>query len=50
MAQQDKNPTVSVRMQIPSLASLSGLEFQCGHKMWRRSQTLHGSCIAVAVM
>ena len=34
MAQQVKNP----RMQVQSLASLSGFKIWCCHKLWCRSQ------------
>ena len=33
-----KNPTVSVRMWVQSLALLSGLRIWCCHKLWCRSQ------------
>ena len=41
---------VSMRMQIQSLASLSGLRVQHYHELWYRSQMRLGSGIAVAVV
>ena len=38
-----------MRMQVKSLASLSGLRSQCCHELWCRSQTQLGSGVAVAV-
>ena len=41
---------VSVRMQVRSLALLSGPGIQRCHELWYRSQTQLGSWVAVAVM
>ena len=40
---------VSVRTQVGSLASLSGLQMRCGCKVHCRSQKRLRSCVAVAV-
>ena len=48
MAQQLKNPTVSMRIQGGSLP-LSGLRIQHCYKLWHSPQTLLGSSAAVAV-
>ena len=40
---------VSMRMQVPSLASLSKLRIQCCHELQYKRQTLLGSGVAVAV-
>ena len=40
---------VSVRTQVWSLASLSGLRIWCCHEMWCRSQMQLGSDMAVAL-
>ena len=52
VAQQVKNLTVSMRMQVPSLASasLSGLRIQHCGELWYRSQKQLGSHVAVAVV
>ena len=39
----------SLRMQVQSLDSLSGLRIQCCHELWHRLQTRLGSDVAVAV-
>ena len=50
MAQQVKDLTiVSVRVQVRSLASLSGLRIQHCHKLQRRSKMRLRSSVAVAV-
>ena len=41
---------VSMRMQVWTLASLSGLRIQQCHELWYRSQTQLGSCVAMAVV
>ena len=41
---------VPMRMQVGSLASISGLRIQCCHKLWHRLQMQLGSGIAVAVV
>ena len=41
---------VSMRMSVRSMALLSGLRVQCCWKLWCRSQTQLGSCIALAVV
>ena len=38
-----------MRMQVRSLASLSGLRIKCCHELWYRSQTHLGSGVAVTV-
>ena len=48
VAQQVKNQIVSVRMQVQSLASLSGLRIWHCSKLLQRSQMWLGSGIAVA--
>ena len=40
---------VSMRMWVRSLASLNGWRIQHCHKLWCKSQTQLGSCIAVVV-
>ena len=40
----------SMRMQVQSLALLSGSEIRCCHELWCRSQAWLRSCIAVAVV
>ena len=50
MAQWVKNELVSMRMQGPSLALVSGLRIQLCHELWCRLQTKLGSGIAVAVV
>ena len=49
MAQQKRIRLGAMRLQVPSLASLSGLRIQCCHDPWCRSQTQLGSGVAVAV-
>ena len=50
VAQQVKEPSViSVRMQVQSLASLSGLGIQCCHKLWHRLQMWLGSSVVMVV-
>ena len=39
-----------MRMQVRSLASISGLRIWCWHKQWCRSQTQLRSDVAVAVV
>ena len=39
--------TNSMRMQVLSLASLSGLRIQCCHELWYRSQSQLVSGVAV---
>ena len=41
--------TVFAKMQVLSLASLSGLRIHCYCEMWCKSQMQLGSCMAVAV-
>ena len=43
VAQQIKNPTTSMRMQAPSLTSLSGLRIWHWHKLWHKLQMWLGS-------
>ena len=50
MAQGVKNPTNVHKMQVGSLASLSGLRIPCGRELWCRSQTQLGSGVAVALV
>ena len=40
---------ISMRLWVPSLASLSGLRIQCYHELWRRSQMWLRYGVAVAV-
>ena len=49
MAQHVKPNIVSMRMQVQSLASLSGLRIQCCRKLWHRSHVRLRSSVAVAV-
>ena len=49
MAQQKQICLASLRMQILTLAFLSGLRIWYCHELWRRSQMRLGSGIAVAV-
>jgi len=49
VAQQKQTQLVSMRMQVRSLASLSGLRIQCCHELWYRLQTRLGSCVVVAL-
>ena len=39
-----------MRMQVQSLAFLSGLRISCCHELWYRSQTRFGSGLGVAVV
>ena len=41
---------VSMRMQVQSLALLSGLKIRYCHELWCRSQTRLGSLVAMAVV
>ena len=50
VALEVKNMTASVRMQVPSVASLNGLRIQRCHKPRYSLQTWLGSSIAVAVV
>ena len=50
MAQQKQIPLGTMRLQVRSLASLSGLRIRRCHELWCRSQTQLRSCIAVAVV
>ena len=50
VAQQKRTRLASMRMQVRSLALLSGLRIWSCHKLWRSSQTRLGSCVAMAVM
>ena len=43
MVQQKRTGLVSVRTQVRSLASLSGLRIQPCHELWSRSQMQLGS-------
>ena len=49
MAQGKQTQLVSMRMQVRSLASLSGLGIRHFHELWCRSQMQLGSGVAVAV-
>ena len=40
----------SMRLQVGSLASLSGLKIRYCHELWCRSQIGFGSCVAVALV
>ena len=44
-----KTHLVSMRMQVKSLVSISGLRIQCRHELWYRLPTQLRSYIAVAV-
>ena len=48
-AQQKQTRLASMRTQVPSPASLSGLRIPCCRELWSRSQTWLGSGVAVAV-
>ena len=50
VSQQKQIWLVSMRMQVGSLALLSGLGIQRCHELWHRSQMRLGSCIAVLVV
>ena len=47
MVQQKQIRLGTMRLQVQSLALLSGLRIRCCHKLWCRSQTWLGSRIAV---
>ena len=49
MAQRKQTQLVSMRIQVQSLASLSGLRMQHGHELWCRLQTQLKSGVTVAV-
>ena len=49
MVQQKRIRLGTMRLQVPSLASLSGLRIWHGRELWCRSQTQIESDIAVAV-
>ena len=49
MAQWKQIRLGTMRLWVGSLASLSGLRIRCCRELWCRSQTLLGSCIAVAL-
>ena len=49
VAQWLMNPTGTMRLQVESLAYLSGLRIQRCRDLWCRSQTWLGSCVAVAL-
>ena len=49
VAQQLQTRLVSMRVQVPSLASLSGLRIQPCRELWCRSQTWLRSGMAAAV-
>ena len=49
MVQQKRILLVSLKMQVQSLASLSGLRIQHCHELWCRSQMLLRSDIDVVV-
>ena len=50
MVQQNQILLVSMRTQVQSLASLSGLRIRCCHELWCRSHMRLGSGVAVAVV
>ena len=50
VAQQKQSRLVTMRIQVQSLALLSGLRIWRCHELWCRSQTWLGSGIAVAVV
>ena len=50
MAQQKQIQLGTMRFQVRSLASISGLRIQCCRELWCRSQTWLGSDVAVAVV
>ena len=49
MAQWQQTQLVSMRMQVRSLALLSGLKIQCCHELWCRLQTWILHCCGCAV-
>ena len=48
VAQWKQIQLVTMRLRVPSLASLSGLRLQRSHELWCRSLTRLGSQVAVA--
>ena len=50
VVQQKRIQLVSMRMQVRSLASLSGLRIQRCCELWGRSQMLPGSLVAMAAV
>ena len=50
VAQWKRIRLVSVRMQVQSMASLSGLRIQRCHELWCRSQIWLGSYVVVPVV
>ena len=50
MAQRKQSQLGTVRLQVPSLDSLSGLRIQRCRALWCRSQTWLGYGIAVALV
>ena len=50
VAQQKQIQLGTMRLQVRSLALLSGLRIQHYHELWCRSQTWLGSRVAVAVV
>ena len=50
VAQQKQIQVGTMKLQVRSLTSLSGLRIWCCHELRCRSQTLLGSCVAVAVV
>ena len=50
MAQQVKNPTMSMRIQVESMALLSGLRIWHCHKRWHKLQMSLGSGVAEAMV
>ena len=50
IAQQKWIRLGTMRMQVRSLASLSGLRIRCCHELWCRLQMQLGSWVAVAVV
>ena len=49
MAQWKGIQVGTIRLQVQSLALLSGLRIWRCHELWHRSQTWLTSCVAVAV-
>ena len=50
MAQQKRISLGTMRMQVRSLALISGSEIWCCHELWCRSQMSLGSAVVVAVV
>ena len=50
MERQKRIRLGTLRLHVPSLASLSGLRIRCCREPWCWSQTQLGSCVAVAVV